>query len=127
MYGDEKYGYDTKKYSKFSSYFDNTESEISQFIKDNLDEDVDVKQPMYLINVMYKYKNFDTYLRLYFFTNKKDELNKIIEKESEYYVDYDSSKDDYIYNVDYTNEIFTDYNSDNTITNITDNSILTNN
>lgn len=127
LYGDEKYGYDTKKYSKFSSYFDNTESEISQFIKDNLDEDVDVKQPMYLINVMYKYKNFDTYLRLYFFTNKKDELNKIIEKESEYYVDYDSSKDDYIYNVDYTNEIFTDYNSDNTITNITDNSILTNN
>lgn len=129
LYGDEKYGYDTKKYSKFGSYFNNTESEISQFINDNLDEDVDVKQPMYLINVMYRYKNFDTYLRLYFFTNKKDELNNIIEKESEYYVDYDSLEDDYIYNVDYTNEVFTDYNSDNynTITNITDNSILTNN
>ena len=126
LYGDEKYGYDTKKYLKFSSYFDNTESEIYQFINDNLDEDVDVKQPMYLINVMYRYKNFDNSLRLYFFTNKKDELNKIIEKESEYYVDYDYLEDEYIYNVDYTNEIFTDYNSDNYNT-ITNNSTLTNN
>lgn len=73
-------GYDEEEYEKFGNYFEYTTNLMDEFIEENKDEKIDPNEKCYAIRI-YAYPYFEE--NSYLFTNKTDEIDKIVQKQKE--------------------------------------------